>query len=136
MRPNVAREQSPLIALREPLQKLLEPNLIDERLGNRPPHNTMSTGDIVKEIGRLQLGLEAVQRLRQLIRNDRPRFGALQPGVLLPDTEELVGRVLRDLGLDILDIVLVESARLSILEDHEVGVLIRRQSKAGQDFQR
>jgi len=56
--------------------------------------------------------------------------------VLLPDAVELGTGVFPDLGLDILDVVLVERAWFSILEDHQVDVFLGGECEAGEDFER
>lgn len=55
--------------------------------------------------------------------------------MFLPDTVELGSGVLSDLGLDILDIALIEWTRLPILEDHQVDVFLCRKSETGKDFE-
>ena len=53
-----------------------------------------------------------------------------------PDAIKFGGGVFRDLMLDVADIALVEIGGLAVLENHEIEVLVVRQSKPGKNFQR
>ena len=135
MRSNPAREQRTLVGLGKPLKECVEPDLVDERLGDRAAHDAALARLVVEQVRRLKLGLEVVELARELVRDDSAGFRALQPRVLLPDARELRCRILGDLLLDVLDVALVELGGLAVLEDHEVDVLLRGKSQAGKDLQ-
>ena len=67
VRSNPAREQSPLIRLRQPLHQRLQPNLVHQRPRNRPPQHAFPAPDILEQIRRLKFRLEIIQFTRQLV---------------------------------------------------------------------
>jgi len=71
---NPAGEHSPLVGFGESLQQLIQPNLLDEGLGDRLPHDTLPAGDIIEKIRVFQLRLKIVQSARQFIRDDCTRL--------------------------------------------------------------
>lgn len=85
MRRNPAREQSTLVGLGEPLEKRIQPNLVNERLGDRTANDATLARLVVEQVRRFELRLEVVELTRELVRDDRARLGALQPRVLFPD---------------------------------------------------
>ena len=56
--------------------------------------------------------------------------------MLLPNAVELGSGIFLDLGLDVLDVALVERAGFAVLEDHQVNVFLSGECEAGEDFQR
>jgi hypothetical protein len=134
MRSNITREQRPLIRLGQTLQQCLQPNLIHKRLGNGTAHDALLAAWVIEQIRVFELGLELIQLHRELVGNGRARFGALQALVLAPDALELGRSVFGDLGLDVFDVALIELRRFTVLEDHEVGVFLIRESQASEHF--
>ena len=55
--------------------------------------------------------------------------------MLFPDTVEFVCSVFGDLGLDVLDITLVELARFAVFEYHQIGVFFSSEGETGKDFE-
>lgn len=100
--------------------------------------------------------MKLVKGRRKLIRDGSSGLGTLVTEPLLGDTRILLGGVLTNLLLNVLDIVLVcknglskipyhiyktmtvltESGRLSILEDHQINVLFITQAQTGKHFER
>ena len=136
MRGDPAREQRPLVGLRNPLEERLQPDLVDERLRNRTLHDRLARRRVVKQVRPLELRLEVVQRARQLVRDERARFRAAVLGVLRPDARKLHGRVFFDDLLDLPDVRLVERRGLAVFEDHEVDVFLHVHISKSQNARR
>lgn len=134
MRRHPAREQRPLIRVRQPLHQRIQPHLIHQRLRNRPPKHTPPARDIIEEVGALELGLEVVECSGKLVGDRRARLRPAKPRVLAGDTGELGGCVPGDLGLDVLDVALVELGGFS-LESHKVDVLLSRKRESSENLE-
>lgn len=98
---------TPTYRLGQPLQQLVQSDLVDERLGERTSQHQASTLFIVEQVGRLELALEVVQRGSESIRDQRSSNSASLTRVFLVDGDKLGGRVFGNLVLDVLDIALV-----------------------------
>ena len=131
-----AREERTLVRDRQTLEQNIEPDLVDERLGDCPAHDAALARGVVKEVRGLELGLQVVELARELVRDDRPWLRAADARVLLPDTRELRRGVLGDLLLDVLHVVLVELGGLAVLEDHELDVLLGGEGETSKNFKR
>ena len=136
MRRDPAREQRALVRDGQPLQERVEPDRVDERLGDRAPHDAALARLVVEEVRVLELLLELIELARELVRDDRARLRALQARVLAPDAAELVRRVLGDDPLDVAHVALVERGGLAVLEDHVLCVLFGGEAESGEDLKR
>ena len=90
---------------------------------------------LVEQIRAFKFCLQVVQRARELVRDDRARFRALQSLVFAPEAHKLSRCVFRNFRLNVFDVTLVELARLAILEHHEVHVFFRGQCETSEDFE-
>lgn len=135
MRGDPTREQRPLIRLRESLLQRLQPHLVHKRLRHRPPQHALSARRILKQITRLQLRLQPIQRRAQRVARLRPaRKGT--PRMRAPDARELVPGVFGDFGLDIFDVGGVEGCGgAGVFADHECEVFGVGETESGEDFE-
>lgn len=136
MRSHPTRKQRPLIRLRQPLQQLLQSDLLDQRPWNRAAHHAPPARPILIQIRPLELCLQVVQRAGQLVRDERARLGPVAPLVLAPYARELGRGVLRDLLLNVLDVGGVEGrGGLAVLEGHEADVFGGGEGETCEDFE-
>ena len=136
VRRDPAREQRALVRDGQPLEERVEPDRVDERLGDRATHDAALARLVVEEVRVLELLLELVELARELVRDDRARLRALQARVLAPDAPELVRRVLGADPLDVAHVALVERGGLAVLEDHVLCVLFGGEAESGEDLER
>ena len=113
-----------MIRLWKSIDQGVKANPVDQCFWDGSAYDALPTWQIVEQVRTFKLSLEIVERTRELIRDLGSWLCSLKTGMLTPDALEFGGGVLRDFGLDILDIALIELGRLSILEDHEINVFL------------
>lgn len=131
-----AREQGALVRLGQTLEKRVNSNLLDERLGNGTTEDTTAAWNIIKQIRRLELCLEVIELARELVRNKRAWLGTVETLEFALDTAGLKGSIIRNDGLDVANVALVKGRGLVVFEDHEINVLRVGKSQASEHLKR
>lgn len=93
--------------LGQPLHQSLQTDLVDQSLGERLVQHILPAANVLIQIRLLKLGLELVKSGRKLVRNGSSGLGTLVTEPFLGDTSVLLGGVLANLLLNVLDIALV-----------------------------
>ena len=132
----VATKDGSQVAVWDTRHNGLEANLVQQELGQGILEDSVADGLVGPEVGVLEVLVQVGDGKRELVRQDGARLASLL--VFAPDGLELEAGVVLDLGLDLLDVGLVEGRGLSGLgvDAHvldEAGIVKGQRSK---DFQR
>jgi len=89
------------------LHECVETDLVDKGLGDGARQDVLPGGDVVVQVGNLKLVLQVVEGRGELVGNGSSGLGPLLTVPLFGNTRVLVGSILADLLLNILDVGLV-----------------------------
>ena len=130
-----SRPDGTLVLLWQSLHEGVETDLVDKGLGDSAGQDVLSRRHIVVQVRHLELVLQVVEGGGEQVRNGSSGLGSLLTVPLLGDTGVLMGGILANLLLDILDVGLVESGRLSVFEDHVFDVFFVIETHTSEDLE-
>lgn len=107
VRANPGGPNGTLVLFWQSLHECVETDLVDKGLGDGARQDVLPGGDVVVQVGNLKLVLQVVEGRGELVGNGSSGLGPLLTVPLFGNTRVLVGSILADLLLNILDVGLV-----------------------------